>query len=62
MGFARDEAVFSGHDQMKSLKAISGGEGQRMMVGKLILDMPNVMLLDEPTNHLDVESTAALAA
>jgi ATPase subunit of ABC transporter with duplicated ATPase domains len=39
---------------------ISGGEGQRMLVGKLILDMPNVMLLDEPTNHLDMESIESL--
>jgi len=39
---------------------ISGGEGQRMMIGKLILQMPNVMLLDEPTNHLDMESIESL--
>ena len=42
------------------LKVISGGEGQRMMIGKLILQMPNVMLLDEPTNHLDMESIESL--
>jgi ATPase subunit of ABC transporter with duplicated ATPase domains len=48
--------LFSGDDQKKTLKVISGGEGQRMLIGKLILDMPNVMLLDESTNHLDMES------
>ncbi len=42
------------------LKVISGGEGQRMIIGKLVLDMPNVMLLDEPTNHLDMESIESL--
>jgi ATPase subunit of ABC transporter with duplicated ATPase domains len=39
---------------------ISGGEGQRMLIGKLVLQMPNVMLLDEPTNHLDMESIESL--
>jgi ATPase subunit of ABC transporter with duplicated ATPase domains len=52
--------LFSGDDQKKSVKIISGGEGQRMLIGKLILDMPNVMLLDEPTNHLDMESIESL--
>jgi len=54
------QLLFSGDDQKKSLKVISGGEGQRMLIGKLILDMPNVMLLDEPTNHLDMESIESL--
>jgi len=39
---------------------ISGGEAQRMLIGKLLLGMPNVMLLDEPTNHLDMESIESL--
>jgi len=54
------QLLFSGDDQKKSLKVISGGEGQRMIIGKLILGMPNVMLLDEPTNHLDMESIESL--
>ena len=54
------QLLFSGDDQRKSLKVISGGEAQRMIIGKLILDMPNVMLLDEPTNHLDMESIESL--
>ncbi len=54
------QLLFSGDDQKKSLKVISGGEGQRMIIGKLVLDMPNVMLLDEPTNHLDMESIESL--
>jgi ATPase subunit of ABC transporter with duplicated ATPase domains len=54
------QLLFSGDDQKKSLKVISGGEGQRMIIGKLILAMPNVMLLDEPTNHLDMESIESL--
>ena len=54
------QLLFSGDDQKKSLRVISGGEGQRMLIGKLILCMPNVMLLDEPTNHLDMEAIESL--
>jgi ATPase subunit of ABC transporter with duplicated ATPase domains len=54
------QLLFSGDDQKKSLRVISGGEGQRMLIGKLVLQMPNVMLLDEPTNHLDMESIESL--
>jgi ATPase subunit of ABC transporter with duplicated ATPase domains len=54
------QLLFSGDDQKKSVKVISGGEGQRMVFGKLVLAMPNVMLLDEPTNHLDMESIESL--
>jgi len=54
------QLLFSGDDQQKSVKVISGGEGQRMLIGKLVLQMPNVMLLDEPTNHLDMESIESL--
>jgi ATPase subunit of ABC transporter with duplicated ATPase domains len=54
------QLLFSGDDQKKSLTVISGGEAQRMMIGKLVLAMPNVMLLDEPTNHLDMESIESL--
>ena len=54
------QLLFSGDDQKKMLKVISGGEGQRMLIGRLILGMPNVMLLDEPTNHLDMESIESL--
>ncbi len=54
------QLLFSGDEQKKSLKVISGGEGQRMLTAKLILQMPNVMLLDEPTNHLDMESIESI--
>jgi ATPase subunit of ABC transporter with duplicated ATPase domains len=54
------QLLFSGDEAKKSVKVISGGEGQRMMIGKLVLSMPNVLLLDEPTNHLDMESIESL--
>jgi ATPase subunit of ABC transporter with duplicated ATPase domains len=52
--------LFSGDETRKSVKVISGGEEQRMIFGKLMLQMPNVLALDEPTNHLDMESIEAL--
>ena len=54
------QLLFTGDDAKKSVNVISGGEGQRMIIGKLVLDMPNVMLLDEPTNHLDMEAIESL--
>jgi ATPase subunit of ABC transporter with duplicated ATPase domains len=54
------QLLFSGDEQKKSVKVISGGEAQRMLIGRLVLQMPNVMLLDEPTNHLDMESIESL--
>ncbi len=54
------QLLFSGDDAKKSVKVISGGESQRMIIGKLVLSMPNVLLLDEPTNHLDMESIESL--
>jgi ATPase subunit of ABC transporter with duplicated ATPase domains len=54
------QLLFSGDDQKKALRVISGGEAQRMLIGRLVLSMPNVMLLDEPTNHLDMESIESL--
>ena len=52
--------LFSSDDGKKSVRVISGGEGQRMAFGKLILQQPNVLLMDEPTNHLDMESIESL--
>ena len=52
--------LFSGDEPNKSVKVISGGEEQRMIFGRLMLQKPNVLLMDEPTNHLDMESIESL--
>jgi len=52
--------LFSGEEQEKSVKSISGGEKHRMMLSKLMLEQGNFLILDEPTNHLDLEAIIAL--
>jgi ATPase subunit of ABC transporter with duplicated ATPase domains len=52
--------LFSGDDGLKPTATLSGGEGARLMMCKLILLEHNVLILDEPTNHLDLESISAL--
>jgi len=51
---------FSGSDQQKLVKELSGGERNRVHLAKLLQSGGNVLLLDEPTNDLDVETLQAL--
>ncbi|MBQ0785163.1 MAG: ABC-F family ATPase [Amphritea sp.] len=52
--------LFSQNEIKKSVQVLSGGEKGRMLLGKLILQQPNILLMDEPTNHMDMESIEAL--
>ncbi|MDR3178073.1 MAG: ATP-binding cassette domain-containing protein [Campylobacteraceae bacterium] len=52
--------LFSGEEQKKSIKSISGGEKHRMMLSKMMLEKGNFLILDEPNNHLDLEAIIAL--
>ncbi|MFP4013038.1 MAG: energy-dependent translational throttle protein EttA [Chitinispirillaceae bacterium] len=51
---------FSGSDQQKLVRDLSGGERNRVHMAKLLQSGGNVLLLDEPTNDLDVETLQAL--
>ncbi len=51
---------FRGGDQQKKVKALSGGERNRVHLAKMLKTGGNVLLLDEPTNDLDVETLRAL--
>jgi sulfate-transporting ATPase len=51
---------FSGGDQQKLVKNLSGGERGRLHLAKMLSEGGNVLLLDEPSNDLDVETLRAL--
>lgn len=51
---------FTGNDQSKKLKELSGGERNRVHLAMTLKQGANVLLLDEPTNDIDVNTLRAL--
>ncbi|MCD6497309.1 MAG: ATP-binding cassette domain-containing protein [Deltaproteobacteria bacterium] len=51
---------FSGDDVFRPVSSLSGGEQNRLALGKLSLLPWSLLALDEPTNHLDIPARQAL--
>ena len=51
---------FSGTDQSKLCRVLSGGERNRLQLALALKQEGNVLLLDEPTNDIDVNTLRAL--
>ncbi|PMH44941.1 ABC-F family ATPase [Vibrio sp. 10N.286.49.B3] len=52
--------LFTADDANKKAKNCSGGEKNRLLFGKLMMQDINVLVMDEPTNHMDMEAIEAL--
>ena len=51
---------FTGGDQEKLCKVLSGGERNRLQLALALKEEGNVLLLDEPTNDIDVNTLRAI--
>jgi len=49
-----DDLLFPVPMQKMQVKALSGGERNRLLLARLFLEGANVLVLDEPTNDLDI--------
>ena len=52
--------LFTADDSNKKAKNCSGGEKNRLLFGKLMMQDINVLIMDEPTNHMDMEAIESL--
>ena len=54
--------MFSSERANSPVKALSGGERNRLLLARLFARPANVLVLDEPTNDLDIETLELLEA
>jgi ATP-binding cassette subfamily F protein 3 len=47
---------FKPEDYQRPLSQLSGGQKTRALLGRLLLQAPDLLALDEPTNHLDIDA------
>lgn len=47
---------FQEEDFHKKVRVLSGGQGTRIALGKVLLEEHDLLMLDEPTNNLDITS------
>lgn len=59
LGYLQD-FLFPPQRAMTPVKALSGGERNRLLLAKLFLKPNNLLILDEPTNDLDIETLELL--
>jgi ATP-binding cassette subfamily F protein uup len=55
-----DSFLFPGERKHTRIEQLSGGERNRVLLAKLLLQSGNVLALDEPTNDLDLPTLRAL--
>ncbi|MBZ0136699.1 MAG: ATP-binding cassette domain-containing protein [Planctomycetes bacterium] len=55
-----DQFLFPGQRKHTQIRRLSGGERNRVLLAKLLLQCGNVIALDEPTNDLDLPTLRAL--
>lgn len=59
LGYLQD-FLFHPKRAMTPVRALSGGERNRLLLAKLFLKPSNLLILDEPTNDLDIETLELL--